>query len=574
MVAAGRSLARWGAYDDIMAVRVARQKGFVDALYQTERSHVPAADDPPIVYPDAEAWKELTARRKEKYGSTELSRRSPAEKKIEEALKQPTQIEFVETPLKDVVDYLKDLHHIEIQLDAAALKEAGVDESTPVTKNLKGISLRSALKLLLDDLQLKYVIHNEVLLITTPAKAESDEFMTTKVYPVADIVLPIKADRLPGGFGGLGGSRRNMGNSEMRATVTHSATATRLATITCRATATRSATAITCLVTVITCLVTDSSTFPVRSSRTGNRDSPAHSSAMLATFKRNSSEQPRIENWPSLCLTTRSGELPNRATARAPMKTITVTAIAAPLSKAAAMGIKAKATSATAHLMSTRLRNLRRTLGCRPKISVHFLRQVVTDDQKDHVQQDQGKHPLRAPNEFLGPHVVFSHNLICPDAETRQPCARVNEQVAAIDANSFNGITERDKIRGGQRRCIGVDFHGVKPGREDERRAPHNDTPIIIFDRRIRKHGKIDMRRFSPRAIGRFRRQGERTPSGSHSLRHACRPPAARRSDRPVRPPGAETSRACQGPCAHVRRAQKPPRAFVDRRRSGPGWPS
>ena len=91
------------------------------------------------------------------------------------ALKQPTQIEFVETPLRDVIDYLKDLHHIEIQLDSAALKEAGVDENTPITKNLKGISLRSALKLMLDELQLKYVIHNEVLLITTPEKAESEE---------------------------------------------------------------------------------------------------------------------------------------------------------------------------------------------------------------------------------------------------------------------------------------------------------------------------------------------------------------------------------------------------------------
>ena len=142
--------------------------------------------------------------------ATELSRRSPTEKKIEEALKQPTQIEFVETPLKDVVDYLKDLHHIEIQLDSAALKEAGVDESTPVTKNLKGISLRSALKLLLDELQLKYVIHNEVLLITSPAKAESDEYMTTKVYPMADLVLPIKESGFTGGFGNIGGTGNSM----------------------------------------------------------------------------------------------------------------------------------------------------------------------------------------------------------------------------------------------------------------------------------------------------------------------------------------------------------------------------
>ena len=34
-------------------------------------------------------------------------------------------LEFVETPLKDVVDYLKDLHHIEIQLDSAGAQGSG-----------------------------------------------------------------------------------------------------------------------------------------------------------------------------------------------------------------------------------------------------------------------------------------------------------------------------------------------------------------------------------------------------------------------------------------------------------------
>ncbi len=62
-----------------------------------------------------------------------------------------------------------------------------------MTKNLKGISLRSALKMILDELQLKYVIHNEVLLITSPTKAESDEYMVTKAYPVADLVVAGRA---------------------------------------------------------------------------------------------------------------------------------------------------------------------------------------------------------------------------------------------------------------------------------------------------------------------------------------------------------------------------------------------
>ena len=55
------------------------------------------------------------------------------------------------------------------------------------------MSLASALRQILDELQLKYVIHNEVLLITSPQKAESDDFMVTKAYPVQDL-LQIAAD--------------------------------------------------------------------------------------------------------------------------------------------------------------------------------------------------------------------------------------------------------------------------------------------------------------------------------------------------------------------------------------------
>ena len=122
------------------------------------------------------------------------TRPSQAEPKIKAALAQPTSIEFVETPLQDVVDYLKDVHKIEIQLDSVGLKDAEIDESASVTKNIKGVSLRSALRLLLDELGLKCVIHNDVLLITSPQKVESDEFMSTKIYPVKDLVL-VRNDR-------------------------------------------------------------------------------------------------------------------------------------------------------------------------------------------------------------------------------------------------------------------------------------------------------------------------------------------------------------------------------------------
>jgi len=112
---------------------------------------------------------------------------SAVEKQIEAALDSSTHFEFIETPLQDVIDYLKKFHHIEIQIDNRAMTDVGISADVPVTKNLKGISLRNALRLILKELGLTYLVQNEVLLITTPEEAETR--MTTVVYPVADLVM-------------------------------------------------------------------------------------------------------------------------------------------------------------------------------------------------------------------------------------------------------------------------------------------------------------------------------------------------------------------------------------------------
>lgn len=97
----------------------------------------------------------------------------PTVVKIHAALRDPTVIEFVETPLQDVVDYLKDYHKIEIQLDKPALDNAGIGTDTPITRNLRGMSLQSAFDLLLAQHNLTWIIDHEVLLITTAAAADT-----------------------------------------------------------------------------------------------------------------------------------------------------------------------------------------------------------------------------------------------------------------------------------------------------------------------------------------------------------------------------------------------------------------
>lgn len=108
------------------------------------------------------------------------------ERQILAALDQPATVEFVEQPLRDVVNHLAQQHGIPLILMVQKLTEASVSPDTPITKNLKDISLRTALSLILKDLELTFVLRNEALLITTPEDAESEEISV--VYPVHDLV--------------------------------------------------------------------------------------------------------------------------------------------------------------------------------------------------------------------------------------------------------------------------------------------------------------------------------------------------------------------------------------------------
>jgi hypothetical protein len=186
-----------GYQADTFAVLDMRRKGFVDALFQIELSHVPTADEPPILYPDPEVWQLLTERRK-KYKAVDLTQHGPTETRILAALDEKTELDFTDQPLQDAIDYLQQRHEINIQLDTKALSDAGVGSDTPITRSIKGITLRSALKLLLSDLDLTYVIRNEVLMITS--KTEAENMLSTRVYPVADLVIPPPS----GGMGGRG----------------------------------------------------------------------------------------------------------------------------------------------------------------------------------------------------------------------------------------------------------------------------------------------------------------------------------------------------------------------------------
>ena len=103
-----------------------------------------------------------------------------AEAAIETALNQPTQCEFVETPLSDVLDYFSDHHAIPFGLDRRSLDDVGIGSDVPITARHRQGDLATTLDTILEPLDLTWVIRHSVLLITT--KAEAEAMCDARVY--------------------------------------------------------------------------------------------------------------------------------------------------------------------------------------------------------------------------------------------------------------------------------------------------------------------------------------------------------------------------------------------------------
>ena len=144
--------------------------------------------DEAFTFPDAFAREELTAKR-QKYKAVDLMVKTEKTLEVERALNLPTNLEFQETPLGDVVKFLQDYTGVNVVLDPVGLSAASVAVDTPVTSTLNDVTLELALRVLLDPLNLTYVVRDEVLLITDIQSTEDE--LETRVYAVGDLVRAV-----------------------------------------------------------------------------------------------------------------------------------------------------------------------------------------------------------------------------------------------------------------------------------------------------------------------------------------------------------------------------------------------
>jgi hypothetical protein len=132
---------------------------------------------------------------------------------IQKVLLTKTIVDANSVPLEELLERLAKEHKLPIVIDTPALKDEGITLKHPVTVQLADITLRSALALILDPIQLKYVIEDEVFTVTTAAKAA--EKMEPRVYDVDKLLIDsdfaglkgvIKACLQPESWEDIGGS--------------------------------------------------------------------------------------------------------------------------------------------------------------------------------------------------------------------------------------------------------------------------------------------------------------------------------------------------------------------------------
>jgi serpin B len=112
---------------------------------------------------------------------------------IRQALDKPVNITAHDRPLDEVVRDIGRQADVPLVLDRATLIDEGVRFDQPVTFQTSNTPARSALKLILEPLQLTWLIRHEVLIVTTAAKA--GELLEARVYDMTDVAPKYRIER-------------------------------------------------------------------------------------------------------------------------------------------------------------------------------------------------------------------------------------------------------------------------------------------------------------------------------------------------------------------------------------------
>ena len=149
-----------------------------------EKSAVNATDKE-IAFPAN--WRDVIARRPTGPKLTEK------EAALLKTLNSTLSLDYDNDKFKAVINHLQERTGLNIMIDDASMKEAMVDYDDPVTwKTVRPVTVRTALKKILGDKRLTYIIQEGAIQVMTPEKAAKQTVVRT--YPIDDLVTPLQVD--------------------------------------------------------------------------------------------------------------------------------------------------------------------------------------------------------------------------------------------------------------------------------------------------------------------------------------------------------------------------------------------
>lgn len=175
-----------------------REDRFLLTMMQVEKSHIPYPDEPPVHFPPARVWRELTELRKEKYENSILGpEASPTQKKLQSILENQ-RVSFPgnlnDTPLFELLQNMAkqfDVTFIIMEEYFKAEQEQNIKEKKPnlSSTRLEGLTLGNFLDVVLQSMNATFIVRPEYIEITTFTRRLEEK--VTRVFPVADLVIPI-----------------------------------------------------------------------------------------------------------------------------------------------------------------------------------------------------------------------------------------------------------------------------------------------------------------------------------------------------------------------------------------------
>jgi len=172
-------------------LKEAKADYFLEGLNDADRAAIGGATFvEPIRWGSENEWADLSKRRLEALESSRY--RSESERQIYSLLRnQKVQFTFTRTPLAEALDVLAERIGVNVVIDNRALQLENVAQDAPVDMVINNpISAGSALNIILGNLNLVYVVEDEVVKVTSKEVQQSEK--KEKVYYVGDLVVPIQ----------------------------------------------------------------------------------------------------------------------------------------------------------------------------------------------------------------------------------------------------------------------------------------------------------------------------------------------------------------------------------------------